>query len=414
MLSTNNERKTDPRQATNDREYPKRFTVRVRLALSYAAVVMLSGLMLTACITVYFGLIPTYGFAGQFESTPGTSDDVVIQLSESELSLLLPADLGITIDSRGDMLGQLLVVSGSVLLVMALLGAWVGWQIAGRMLRPLQDVNRAARRASQGHLEHRIALKGPRDEITELADTFDEMLDEIEQSVESHRRFAANASHELRTPLATNKVMLDVALADEEREGSVDRELLNRLREINERSISTVESLLDLAEIQAGSGTREAVDLLPIITTVVQNTADESRKAGVVVAVERETAAAVCDPVLVRQLLSNLVLNAIRHNHTGGRVDIGVIRQAGYAGVQISNTGTPITHQQAAQLTEPFYRREGRVSTGTASGRGLGLSIVKAIVTAHKGTLNIRANAAGGISVTVLLPQAERSRAENV
>lgn len=387
---------------------PRRLTVRARLALTYALLVTLAGVTLMAVVAVYFGVVPNYTFGGATETLPTGSGPLTIEVSSpgDDSSLIMPTGIAVTIGSRSDMLRMLLLVSGVVVVLLAALGAWVGWILAGRMLRPLQEVNAAARRAADGHLDHRIGLRGPRDEISDLADTFDEMLGEIEQSVDAHRRFAANASHELRTPLATSKLILDVALASPQ---TGAREVLTRLRETNERSIATVESLLDLAEIEAVPPAYEPIDLGPLLRDVLRECADEAVAAGVEMSVEVsvEGAPETVDaaPVLIRQLATNLTLNAIRHNIPGGRVRVGTVRRGDYAGLRISNTGNTMSAEEASRLVEPFHRHRGRTSPAAARGRGLGLSIVQAIVHTHRGLLEIVPDPDGGLSVTVLLPR---------
>lgn len=383
---------------------PRRLTVRARLALTYALLVTLAGVTLMAVVAVYFGVVPNYTFGGANETLSTGSGPLTIEVSSpgDDSSLIMPTGIAVTIGSRSDMLRMLLLVSGVAVVLLAALGAWVGWMLAGRMLRPLQEVNTAARRAADGHLDHRIGLRGPRDEISDLADTFDEMLGEIEHSVDAHRRFAANASHELRTPLATSKLILDVALASPQ---TGAREVLTRLRETNERSIATVESLLDLAEIEAVPPAHEPIDLSLVLRDVLRECADEAEAAGVEMNVEGAPETVDAAPVLIRQLATNLILNAIRHNVPGGRVQVQTVRRGDYAGLRISNTGDTMSTEEAVRLIEPFHRHRGRTSPAAARGRGLGLSIVQAIVHTHRGLLEIVPAPDGGLSVTVLLPR---------
>lgn len=356
-------------------------------------------------VAVYFGLVPNYTFGQAMETVPANLADIQIELSTEvqEASLLVPSDIAVTVSSRSDMLQLLLWVSGAAVLLLAGLGAWVGWILAGRMLRPLQEVNAAAKRAAAGHLDHRVAMAGPHDEISELADTFDEMLGKIERSVEAHRRFAANASHELRTPLATNRAMLDVALASPT---TKERELLARLRETNERSIATVESLLDLAEVEAVASTMKSVDLAALAATVVDECAAEAENVGIVITTRLDAAEAIGDETLLHQLVLNLVQNAVRHNVPGGAVTASTMTQSGAARLTVNNTGEALSADEAARFADPFHRGRGRTSDAAARGRGLGLSIVSAIVERHNGELDIAANETGGLTVTVTLPQA--------
>ena len=409
-----------------------RLTVRARLALTYAGLVTIAGVVLLTIVAFVIGVVPTYEFAAPVslattsypagtlpsdnaveipgavisgEATRSTNQSMVDQ----GLITIDSLSAAVTVSSRGDMLQLLLWVSAGALLVLAAGGAWAGWFVAGKMLQPLQYVNAAAHRAASGKFDHRIALTGPRDEISELADNFDEMLAEIEQSVDAHRRFAANASHELRTPLATTRTMLDVAISTAPAD---QRVLLQQLRETNERSIDTVESLLDLAEIESVSTTLESVDLARLAASVVETCTDEAAAAEVRVEKRLRPAVVDGDPVLLRQLLSNLVQNAIRHNERGGTALVCTSTGAdGIPRIEVTNDGELIPADVMSQLADPFFRSRGRTNEASARGRGLGLSIVAAIATRHGAILELSPRHAGGLGAEVRFPAPDASPA---
>ena len=135
--------------------------------------------------------------------------------------------------------------------MLALFAGAAGWLITGRTLRPLRDITSAARLAARGRLDHRLALTGRRDELTDLADTFDGMLARLERVFGAQRRFAVNASHELRTPLAATQAVLDVALAEaaDRGDGTVTA-LARQLRGLNSQSVRIVDTLLDLTQVE--------------------------------------------------------------------------------------------------------------------------------------------------------------------
>ena len=307
--------------------------------------------------------------------------------------------------SRDDLQTLLLVVGAALLLVLAAVGAWIGWIVSGRMLRPLKDVGQAVDRAGRGYLDHRVALTGPRDELTDLADRFDVMLGELEQSFAAQGRFAANASPELRTPLATTRAMLDIALQSAPSE---QRALLERLRLTNERSITTVESLLDLSEIENGTAAQSTLAVGPLVAGVVTDCAAEAAERDVRIDVDIDAVVIDADEHLLRHLTTNLVHNALRHNHAGGTVSVSVHPEGEDAVLCVSNTGLVLTDAQVALLPEPFHRGTGRTADAAARGRGLGLSIVSAIVRRHEGTLLLTARPDGGLTARVTLPVSAR------
>lgn len=393
-----------------------RLTVRARLALTYAGLLTIAGVVLLVIIAFFVGLVPTYEFVDAASLDATEYGMAVPGVPASEVS---PTDgwavadeglaaatttVAVTVASRSDMLQLLLWVSAGALVVLAAGGTWAGWFLAGRMLRPLQEVNRAAHRAARGHLDHRIALSGPRDEITELADTFDEMLTELERSLGAHRRFAANASHELRTPLATNRTMLDVAIGSPD---APDIALLERLRETNERSIATVEALLDLseAEAEAGVAATAPVELGELAASVVDDAGPEAALAEVRIELVTSPETVSGDEVLLRQMLANLVQNAIRHNVPGGVVRVSTRSSSRWTTIEVANSGEVLESATVAELTAPFYRVRGRTSAAAQRGRGLGLSIVEAIASRHGATLHLAPRVNGGLRVAVRFPR---------
>src|SRR5687768_11670985 len=180
----------------------RRLTLRARLTLSYAGLITGSGAILITLVYLYMRFVPTYRIVSDAalpDAAPGGPSGRTD---------------GIAIVKADDFLDNLIVASILALLLMTLIGAAVGWLIARRIVKPLSDIGDAARRATEGSLEHRVGLSGPPDEIQTLADAFDQMLASLERSFAAQRRFTANASHELQSPLATIKTMIDVTRSD--------------------------------------------------------------------------------------------------------------------------------------------------------------------------------------------------------
>jgi signal transduction histidine kinase len=156
---------------------------------------------------------------------------------------------------------RLLYGSGVALACMALVSVGLGWVVAGRVLRPLQDITATAKRLSGQNLHERIGLDGPHDELKELADTFDAMLERLDAAFESQRRFVANASHELRTPLTIARTEVDVALANPKSTPAELRAMAERVRDATARSERLIESLLTLARSGRELRARDPADL---------------------------------------------------------------------------------------------------------------------------------------------------------
>ncbi|NUO55614.1 MAG: HAMP domain-containing protein, partial [Hamadaea sp.] len=264
-------------------------------------------------------------------------------------------------------------IAGVTIVVLTIVTVVVGWWLAGRVLRPLHRITATARKLSLSNLNERIALAGPRDELTELADTFDSMLERLERSVDSQRRFIANASHELRTPLAIQRAAIEIGLADPSpaRLAQVRRQLL----EVNRRSERLIGSLLVLAQGENGLETTERVNLADL----VRQTVAETSTGSILIRQSLQPTTVIGDPILLHRLLANLLDNAVRYNTPDGVVDI---RLTHTARLTMRNTGPQIPESRFGELFEPF-RRLHAPRTGPADGVGLGLSIVAAIARAH-------------------------------
>ena len=342
-------------------------SVRLKLTLSYAGFLMLAGALLLAVVWVF----------------------LLRDLSYTRIALLTFAPAAAT--------------ALAFLLVVGLLG---GWLLAGRMLAPLTRITDATRMAATGLLSHRIRLPGPTDEFRELADAFDAMLARLEAHVAEQQRFAANASHELRTPLAITQTILDVARNDQSRDTG---ELVDRLHAVNTRAIGLTEALLLLSRADRRSFTREPVDLSLIAEEATETLLPLAEKRGLTIETSGDTTPTIGSHVLLLQLTTNLVHNAIIHNqpeHGTVWVKTTSLDPRGVV-LTVENTGEKLTPQLASTLVEPFQRGTERIRTDHA-GVGLGLAIVKSITEAHDGTLTLTPRAAGGLCVTVELPATPR------
>jgi two-component system sensor histidine kinase VanS len=297
------------------------------------------------------------------------------------------------VPTRGDLLDLIVKLSAYALIFLAIVGLAGGWFLAGRMLKPLQEITAAAQKAASGSLDHRIGLTGIRDEFTDLSDTFDAMLARLQASFEQYRRFAANASHELRTPHTVMKTMLDVAIADPSHQDVP--ELVKRLAETNQRGIDIVEALLSLTTLNNRSVELDVVDLAAVVRVALPALAAEASEVGAELVYELDESVVEGNEVLLQQVVTNLVQNGIRHG--GGAVAIRV----GRGRLVVRNDGAVLDPVLVRTFVEPFAKN--RYGTG----HGLGLALVDRIVESHHGTLSLTANPDGGLTATVTLPQAD-------
>ncbi|MGH9104946.1 MAG: ATP-binding protein, partial [Acidimicrobiales bacterium] len=299
-------------------------------------------------------------------------------------------------------LHELLLWSLVGLVVATVVAGILGWAVGKRVLVPLHKVTGAARRASLEHLDERIRLDGPRDELRELADTFDDMLDRLDLAFASQRRFVANASHELRTPLTSVRTLIDVATAKPTRTIEGFGVLVGRVREALGRSEAIIDGLLTLARSDRGLTGRELVDLEAAAQDAIDQASTSARASDIAIEAELSAAPALGDRVLVDRLAANLVDNAVRYNVPGGSAQVETGIAHGHSYLLVANTGLMVPEAKLPSLFEPFTRLDQRVDN--AGGVGLGLSIVASVVSAHGGQLQADALPNGGLRVTVRLP----------
>ena len=209
--------------------------------------------------------------------------------------------------------------SGLIAVVVAL---WLAWWIAGRFLRPLRAMNTAAQEISATNLHRRLGLEGPDDELTELGKTLDDLFGRLEASFESQRHFVSNASHELRTPLAGQRTLLQVALADPDASAEDLRAACEDALQLGEEQESLIDALLTLATSERGVERWESFDLGVVTDSVLLGRRQEAERRGIYVEAKIVATPAIGDPRLVESLVANLVDNALRHNITGGTVEI--------------------------------------------------------------------------------------------
>jgi len=404
------------------RLWPQR--VRARLTLTYALLFLAGGSALLAL---------TYGFAAATLPSRGSPTSVMSRAEYAKLckpkqnpktqnptkspirnpkianqcEQAYLAGIGAGASNQRTRTLNLLLLYSLVGLGLATVGSGgLGWVVSGRLIKPLATITQTARRASEHHLGERIALSGPDDELKELADTFDDMLARLDQAFAAQRRFVADASHELRTPLAVMRTAIDVALAKPGRTIEQLEATAVRVRAAIERSERMIDSLLTLAisdEYQlAASRASEPVDLATAAEDAVDSAAAEIGRLGLRLETALDPAETIGDPQLLDRMISNLVVNAVRHNAPGGEITLVSGMRDGQAFFRVANSGPIVPDDVIPSLFEPFTRAERRV--GDSSGAGLGLAIAKSVATAHGTIVQARSRPGGGLDVLVIMP----------
>jgi signal transduction histidine kinase len=300
-------------------------------------------------------------------------------------------------------LTHLLQFSLVTLALVIALATMLGWIAAGRALRPVHRITAAARVASESNLSARVALSGPRDELQELAETFDAMLDRLQVAFEGQRRFIANASHELRTPLAVMRATIDVVLDNPDSTPRDLRGMATDIRTAVDDAEHLIGALLILARNERGLTVHDEIDL----ATVAEDILDMTDAGNCRVHAMLETAVIAGDPMLVEHLVANLVDNAVRYNADLGDIWISTYTVTGTSQLNVANTGPPVSSAEAETIFEPFRRLNERTFQ---EGFGLGLAIVASIADVHDGTATAKPRDDGGLSITVTFPSFESPR----
>ncbi|HWE33289.1 MAG TPA: ATP-binding protein [Solirubrobacteraceae bacterium] len=367
---------------------PRR-TARLRLTLLYSGMFLVLGTIVVVLIALLFVGSSTV-VATAVRAAPGPGGG----------RLVFP--VGIAQNQHSTDVARLLEASWVVLLLTAVGSAVLGWFIAGRVLRPLREITGTARTISAGNLHQRLALAGPQDEFKQLGDTLDDLLARLEASFESQRRFVANASHELRTPLTAERTLLQVALADPGASVESLRAMCEELLANGIEQERLLESLLTLASSERGLDRRDPIDVAALVADGVEAERPELERRGIELRSALWPAATAGNAALVERLVANLVENALEHNvQDGGYVEVRTATEGDRAVLAIANSGPVISPDQVDRLLEPFQRLD-RTRRADANGHhGLGLSIVRAIATAHAAELEVSAPASGGLRVTV-------------
>lgn len=375
--------------------WPRR-TLRLRLTAWYGGLFLLSG---TVLLAVTYGLV-VQAFVGNSAGNalcqaPGTGCHTIgAQQARA-----------IAVQQNATVLSELLSRSALALALVAVLSVVLGWFMAGRALGPLRTITTTAREISVSSLSERLALSGPRDELTELADTFDGLLARLEAAFKAQRQFIANAAHELRTPLARQRVISQVALADPDASFESLRTAHERVLASGTQQHELINALLILARGQAGLDAREPFDLADVAARVTTDRQHDVQRQNLTLRAALSPAPTAGSPRLAQQLAANLIDNALHHNLPGGQVEVITRTRDCRAVLSVANTGPVIPAEAIDRLFQPF-RRLTSDRAGRSDGFGLGLTIVQAIASAHGAVVHARARPEGGLHIEVSFPAA--------
>jgi signal transduction histidine kinase len=373
--------------------------VRWRLAAVYGALSILSAAVVVTGIYSWEASAASVQPATPAPPAPSGQQSPLAQaqarIGQLEYQVTALSDRAHSINSHG-----LLAAVAVVLGLTAIASLILGWLLAGRILRPLRKITTATRSISEDDLGRRLAIPGPANELTDLADTIDALLARLQAAFDAQRQFVANASHELRTPLTLERALLEVALADPAATAATLRSTCEEVLVTGQEQERLIEALLTLARSQRGLDHREPFDLAEITTRVLNARCPPAQALALGVTAELGSAPATGDPSLAERLIANLTDNALSYNVPGGQVEVSTGTRNGHAFLLMANTGPLVPAGQIQRLLQPFQRLNP--DRADEPGRsGLGLSIVAAIAKAHDATLSVHPGNHGGLSVEV-------------
>jgi len=337
-------------------------------------------------------------------SNPEGWDPSKLEIVSAPLADGTLVQVGKSTEPRDDLLSRFRATLGIVtlfIIVIALTGGWLATQSA---LFPIRRLSQAVQRIiSTGRTDARVPLDGTGDALDELTSLFNAMLDKIEGLVTAMRGALDNVSHDLRTPLTRLRGTAEMALAS-----PVDldryREALADCVEESDRVLVMLNTLMDISEAESGAMQlqRETVALADVVARAEDLYRDVADAKGVVLTVDAPADVTVAaDRTRLEQVAANLIDNAVKYTPAGGRVDVEVRREHGAAILRVRDTGPGILPDELPRIFDRLFRGD---RSRAERGLGLGLSLVRAIVQAHGGTVSVESEPGKGSVFTVSLP----------
>ncbi|HEY2908871.1 MAG TPA: ATP-binding protein [Gemmataceae bacterium] len=303
----------------------------------------------------------------------------------------------------------MLVVGGIGVLIIPI----VGFLLAGRATRPLSQIIDTAARLHPAQLNERLPVRGTHDELDRVSQTINGLLDRIARYLQRSREFNAHAAHELRTPLAAIQSSVEVTLLVDRTVEEYKEELLDLLEEFDRLRL-LVNQLLLLAEGDAGrlGQGREPVRLDELVRRAIEMFQAVAESEGIRLAVGTFDALALAgDATALRQVVNNLLDNAVKFTPSGGSITVDLTAEAHECVLRVADTGAGIASADLPHIFEPFFRSEKlQLSERSHRGTGLGLSICRAIVEAHDGTIGAESAPGRGATFTVRLSNQQSAK----
>ena len=280
-------------------------------------------------------------------------------------------------------------------------GGIITYYLSGKALEPLNELNSQIKNINVHNLSEDIKLPEARDEIYDITTSFNEMTHKLNNSFLMQKRFSQNAAHELRTPLTVLKTKLDVFKKKNIHTADEYNSLVEVISSHTDRLSSLVKSLLDLTNMN-DIDLNENITLYTLIEKIIDDLVSLSNENHIDINIKGNNISILGNYDLLYRAVYNIVENAIKYSNKNGRVEIEISSYKNRAIVKISDNGIGIPNDMKKDIFEPFFRVD-KSRSRQIGGAGLGLSIVKAIIEKHNGTITVANNEAVGTTFTITL-----------
>ena len=312
--------------------------------------------------------------------------------------------VGKTTEAKKEVLEYFQSVFAAMMVAVLGIGVAGGVLLAHRSLRPVRELAGTLRSAREtGKLSARVATRQTGDELDELAAQFNSLLDTIESLVNRMRSALDNIAHELRTPMTRLRGAAEMALRSQP-DPQTYRQALTDCLEEADQTLTTLNALMDVAEAEAGAMKLdlEDVDLAALIASVVGLYEHVAEEKSISLRTSAPTGLVVpADPRRLRQAVANLLDNALKYTPGGGTIEINAQRDQRQVRISVKDTGIGVRAEELPKIWDRLYRGE---ASGSERGLGLGLSLVRAVVLAHKGTVQVSSQPGQGSQFVIELP----------
>jgi signal transduction histidine kinase len=341
-------------------------------------------------------------FQEQWRYYTSKRDGDLLEVASARLANGNVLQVGKRIQDREEVLERFRETLFATIIPMVLIGLAGGALVAFRALRPIRNLSLVARSiVDTSRFDARVPDDRSRDELNDLVVVFNQMLSKIETLIEGMKSALDNVAHDLRTPITRVRIVAEEALDGDD---AARREALADCLEETERLTTMLDTLMDISEAETGAMklSMENVDLSALIDEVVELYDFVAEDKGVTVSVNSARALYLpADRSRLRQVIANLVDNAIKYTPRGGRVEIQSLQEDHQVVLLVRDTGVGIPPDEVTRIWDRLYRGD---KSRSQRGLGLGLSLVKAVIQAHQGRVEVSTNSSGGSRFSLYLP----------